>query len=81
MCQGILHKRNKDAFDSILTGFKELGYCVKYKLVNAKDYSVPQDRERVFIIGFLNDVDFQFPEVHNKYITLKDAIYDFKREC
>lgn len=53
---GILHERNKDAFNTILTGFKELGYHVKYKLLNAKDYNVPQDRERVFIVGFLNDI-------------------------
>lgn len=75
---GILHDRNKDAFNSILKGFKELGYSVKYKLLNAKDYGVPQDRERVFVVGFLNDIDFEFPKPNKNHITLKDAIDDLK---
>lgn len=75
---GILHDRNKDAFNSILKGFKELGYSVKYKLLNAKDYNVPQDRERVFVVGFLNDIDFEFPKPNKNHITLKDAINDLK---
>lgn len=75
---GILHERNKDAFNSILKCFKELGYSVKYKLLNAKDYGVPQDRERVFVVGFLNDVDFEFPIPNKNHITLKDAIDDLK---
>jgi len=75
---GILHDRNKDAFNSILKGFKELGYSVKYKLLNAKDYNVPQDRERVFVVGFLNDVDFQFPIPNKNHITLKDTIFDLQ---
>jgi len=75
---GILHQRNKDAFSKILSGFKELGYNVKYKLLNAKDYGVPQDRERVFIIGFLGNIDFEFPEENKKHITLQEAISDLK---
>ncbi len=75
---GILHERNKEAFNAILTGFKDLGYRVKYQLLNAKDYNVPQDRERVFIVGFLNNVDFQFPEPNKKHLTLKDAIDSLK---
>ena len=51
---GILHSRNAEAFNNIIQGFKEIGYNVKYQLLNAKDYNVPQDRQRVFIIGLLN---------------------------
>jgi DNA (cytosine-5)-methyltransferase 1 len=47
-------------------------------LLNAKDYGVPQDRERVFVIGFLNDIDFEFPKPNKNHITLKDAINDLK---
>lgn len=75
---GILHDRNKDAFNSILKGFKELGYSVKYKLLNAKDYGVAQDRERVFVVGFLNDIDFEFPKPNKNHITLKDIIFDLQ---
>ncbi len=75
---GILHKRNQEAFNAILKGLEELGYRIVYKLLNAKDYSVPQDRERVFIVGFLNNVDFLFPKPQKKFLSLKDAIDDLK---
>jgi DNA (cytosine-5)-methyltransferase 1 len=75
---GILHARNKEAFNSILNSFEELGYRVQYKLLNAKDYNVPQDRQRVFIVGFLKNVDFQFPQQNKKHLSLKDAIFDLK---
>lgn len=75
---GMLHERNKEAFNAILTSLKDLGYNVKYKLLNAKNFNVPQDRKRVFIVGFLGDVDFQFPEENKKHLTLKDAILDLK---
>jgi len=48
--------------DLISRRFKKLGYSVKWKLLNAADYGVPQLRERVFIIGTLNGVKFDFPE-------------------
>lgn len=75
---GILHERNRAAFNKILNGFKDLGYHVQYKLLNAKNYNVPQDRKRIFIVGFLNDLNFQFPEPSKKDLTLKCAIYDLK---
>lgn len=57
---GLLHKRNYEIFRIIIKTFEELGYNVSYKLLNAKDYGVAQDRKRVIIIGFLNDVKFEF---------------------
>lgn len=78
---GILHSRNKEIFNHIIQTIQDIGYKVKYKLLNAKDYNVPQDRERVFIIGFLNDVDFEFPEPNKNYISLKDAISDLQKNA
>jgi DNA (cytosine-5)-methyltransferase 1 len=77
---GILHERNKVAFDNILELFEKAGYDVKYKLLNASDFEVPQDRKRVFVVGFRKDlkVDFEFPKPIKKKKTLKDAIYDLK---
>jgi len=75
---GILHDRNKEAFNRILNEFKNIGYDVKYQLLNAKNYYVPQDRERVFIVGFLKAVNFQFPQPNSNYLTLKEAIFDLK---
>ena len=75
---GILHTRNKKAFDKILNDLKTIGYNVSYKLLNAKDYHVPQDRQRVFIVGFLKDVGFNFPKCNADYLTLQNTISDLK---
>ncbi len=78
---GMLHERNQEAFNSILNQFKELDYDVKYKLLNAKNYNVPQDRQRVFIVGFINNIDFQFPKQSNEHLSLKDTIFDLKNSA
>ena len=77
---GILHERNKEAFSNIITMFTEAGYDVFWQKLNASDYEVPQDRERVFVIGFRKDleIDFKFPAPIKTKKTLKDAIYDLK---
>jgi len=82
--KGILSKSHKNEFLKIIGMFLEEGYLVKYKLLNAKNFGVPQDRERVFIVGIRSDlnVGYEFPkETHSngKYVTLKDAIWDLKR--
>lgn len=73
---GILHARHSEAFRNIIQGFLDIGYTVSYAKLNAKYYNVPQDRERVFIVGFLNGIKFTFPEVNTNLITLKDCICD-----
>lgn len=78
---GILHSRNAEAFNNIIQGFKEIGYNVKYQLLNAKDYNVPQDRQRVFIIGLLNKDNFEFPKPKEEKITLNDAISDLQKNA
>ena len=75
---GILHERNKESFNYIINCFKEIGYTVSYKLLNAKDCNVPQDRKRVFIVGFANGVNFAFPKPIDNKVTLRDAIFDLK---
>ena len=62
--KGILTLDKGRVFEKILLDFEELGYTVKNKLLNAANYGVPQKRERVFIVGVRNDIDFSytFPE-------------------
>lgn len=81
--KGIVSKAHIESFNEIVDMFKKSGYTVTYKLVNAKDYGVPQDRERVFIVGIRNDlrVSYEFPEStygKDNYVTLETAIGDLR---
>lgn len=53
---------NGNTFKTIISHLEALGYCVYAKVLNALDYGVPQKRERIIICGFLNKVNFEFPE-------------------
>lgn len=77
---GILAGIHKEAFQKILKDFSAAGYNVVYKLLNAKDYNVPQDRERVIIVGYHKKMGktFEFPDGTNKLLTLRDAIGNLK---
>lgn len=66
----------KGAFkDDIITRFSNLGYNVTYRLVNASDYGVPQNRYRVFFVGVKNK-DFVFPENFDYKVSSSEAISD-----
>ena len=77
---GMLADLHKEAVKNILSHFEEAGYNVTVNLVNAANYDVPQDRKRVFYIGFRKDlnIDYKFPEPLNYKITLREAIWDLK---
>lgn len=70
--------------DAIISDFESKGYIVTINLVNAADYHVPQDRQRVIIVGIRKDlvdkygVFFNVPEPFKDRITLKEALKDFK---
>ena len=76
----MLTDSHKEAVKNILSHFEKAGYNVTVNLVNAADYEVPQDRKRVFYIGFRKDLDisFQFPAPVGYRLTLKDSIWDLK---
>lgn len=60
---GMLSQKHKEAVQNFIKMFKEAGYNVGLYSANAADYGVPQDRNRVFYIGFREDlnVNFEFP--------------------
>ena len=49
---GMLHKKHNQSVKRIINKFKSIGYDVKMQLLDANDFNVPQNRKRVFIIGF-----------------------------
>lgn len=79
-------------FNKILSKFKEMGYDVSWKILDARDYGVPQERKRVIIVGYHDDLGmhFEFPSpTHQErgtvtldgkklpeWVTLKEAIGD-----
>lgn len=80
---GILSKRHEKAFQGILKSFANIGYNVSYCLLNSHDYQVPQDRFRVFIIGYKSEYGIQFQPPKFKYpkIVLKDSIKDLEKNA
>lgn len=78
---GMLAKRHSEAVKSFLGMFKDAGYDVNLRMLNANDYDVPEDRDRVFYIGFRSDLgvrDFQYPEPLAHKPTLREAIWDLQ---
>lgn len=79
---GMLANRHSEAVKNIISKFEDCSYDVTINLVNASDYGVPQDRKRVFYIGFRKDLNIKFefpkPTTPNKEdkLTLRDAIGD-----
>lgn len=75
--KGLLTMGGGQIIEAIVADFSECGYDVFYKLVNAKNFGVPQDRERVIIVGFRKDLkvnNFELPETNGDIMTLRDAI-------
>jgi DNA (cytosine-5)-methyltransferase 1 len=80
---GMLAQRHEVAFQSILRRFKSAGYRLSWQLLNAKDFGVPQDRQRVVFVGYRKDMnmDFVFPSMSISPPTLKDAIWDLRNSA
>jgi DNA (cytosine-5)-methyltransferase 1 len=58
--KGLLNFNHGEVIRMIVKDFESVGYKVKYKLLNAADFGVPQQRERVIITGVRNDIDFEY---------------------
>ncbi len=80
--KGITNIGKGKLFEKILKDCKSVGYNVDFRVLNAANYGIPQKRERVFIIGFRNDlkVDFQFPKICDELVPLKSVLEDIKDE-
>ena len=78
--KGLLTHDGGKTYKTILEVFKEAGYSVQYKVLNAWDYGVAQKRERLITIGIRNDlqdkIKFEFPEPHEYKPVLRDILKD-----
>ncbi len=74
--KAILSNDGGETWKTMTEIFGQLGYDWSYEILNAKDYGIPQNRERVFVVGFRKDLkvkDFVFP----KSIPLEKSMKDF----
>lgn len=73
-----IHDKGR-TFRVIRNAFRDLGYQVFFKVLNSKDFGVPQNRERVYIVAFRDDLnvgEFVFPEGSQKKVCIRDILED-----
>ncbi|MEE1008626.1 MAG: DNA cytosine methyltransferase [Agathobacter sp.] len=72
----IMHDKGR-TFKIIKKSFEQIGYTVYDQVLNSKDFGVPQNRERVYIVAFRNDIDssdFKFPKPTNSNTCIRDIM-------
>jgi DNA (cytosine-5)-methyltransferase 1 len=82
--KNVISKKHKHNFDAYITKMRLLGYQNYYQVLNAKDYGIPQNRERVFVISIRSDVNsygchvfnYKFPPKQELKLRLKDLLED-----
>lgn len=77
--KNLTSKRFREKFVKILKDIEDAGYNNYWRVLNAKDYGVPQNRERVFVVSIRKDIDkysFKFPDKQFLKIRLKDLLED-----
>lgn len=76
--KGLVNHDNGNTFETIKATFDELGYRYFYKVLNAKDFGIPQHRERIFVVGFKNkSSNFSFPEPISLEHKMQDFLEDY----
>ena len=82
--KNVISKKHKHNFEKYLTRMRMLGYWSYYEVLNAKDYGIPQNRERVFVVSIRDDVicygcqlyNYHFPPKQELKLKLKDMLED-----
>ena len=82
--KGLTEPRNRQSLEYILNNLTESGYVVKYQVLSSYDFGLPQNRDRIFIVGIRKDIDncwgFTFPEPLNNKIKLCDVVSGIEKE-
>lgn len=75
--KNLVGKKHKHNFDKWLEWLEEQGYTNYWKVLNAKDYGIPQNRERVFVVSILGEHNsYEFPTKQKLQLRLKDMLED-----
>lgn len=72
--KNVISKKHKHNFDNYLSKMEELGYKNYWQVLNAKDYGIPQNRERVYTVSIRDNGDYKFPPKQELKLKLKDLL-------
>lgn len=76
--KGLINHDNGKTWDIVQKTFNYLGYKIYSQILNSKDYGIPQNRERIFIVGFKNkNIHFEFPKPIELKTTMQDFLEDY----
>jgi DNA (cytosine-5)-methyltransferase 1 len=76
--QGLLTHDEGSTWRTILGVFESLGYGVSWSVLNSRDFGIPQNRQRLFVVGFRNRRErFSFPEAIPLELSMQDFLEDF----
>ena len=76
--KGLINHDNGNTWQIVQNTFKELGYNIYAKILNSKDYGIPQNRERIFVVGFKDkNIKFKFPSPITLQYTMQDFLQDY----
>lgn len=68
--KGFVNHDKGNTFKVVKQILEDMGYKVFFQVLNAKDFGVPQNRERIYIVAFRSDVDFEFPKALDKTLNI-----------
>lgn len=74
--RGLLNHNNGETWKIILDNFNTIGYDIHYNILNSKDYGIPQNRERLFVVGFRDKTSFEFPKPIPLKLKMQDILED-----
>ena len=77
--KGLLMHDKGRTFKVIRQAFRDIGYQVYWKVLNSKDFGIPQNRERIYIVAFRDDLnigEFRFPDAKEKKASIRDILDD-----
>ncbi len=76
--KGLTNHDNGRTWEVVQNVFRDLGYQINSKILNSKDFGIPQHRERIFVIGFKDkNFEFSFPQKIQLERTMQDFLEDF----
>ncbi len=68
------HHNSGKTFELILNDLKGLGYNVYWEILNSKDFGLPQNRQRIYIVGFREKTKFNFPQAVSMALKISDIL-------